>query len=115
MTSRIRLFCLATFVTLLVSTNAWASSGYVTGTLQFCNHLGSYCPNSGTVDCTGAKYLEALYHTYRPVRYAEVTLVGVINQGANETVYSIGEGTTNASGNYTMSWSISRQLQQIFI
>lgn len=96
------------------STPAWAGSGYITGIIQNYNRLGAYCEETSITSCTGAKYLQSSYRKYLPVKDAQVMVVAVINQGANESVYSLGEGNTNAQGRYVISWNINATMQFLF-
>lgn len=82
---------------LLVSQDALASSwGVVTGKLQFYQKQGNYCP--WWRNCTGARYPESQYQTNMPVADAKVY---AFRQSDNVL---IGQGTTDSSGNYSLSW-----------
>jgi hypothetical protein len=72
-------------------------NGYVKGRLLFYQNQGNYCPT--TRDCTDAKYLQAQYHTNQPVAAARVYLRNY------KTGEVIGQGGTDTSGNFTLSWS----------
>lgn len=101
---------------LLVSRNALAASGYISGTIKAVEHHGGYCdPDFYEPYCVGAKYLKSEYNTAQPIKEAKVSIVGVINQGSGETVYSLGEGVTNSSGHFLINWYVSSALAPIFI
>jgi hypothetical protein len=74
---------------------ASAADGVVKGRLRFYNNQGNYCPTDR--DCTGARYLQADYNVYLPIR--DVKVYAVASDGA-----VLGSGTTDANGNYTISW-----------
>lgn len=114
MTSTRFLSLMAMFAVLSFGTPVWAGSGYISGIIQNYNHLGGYCEASSSISCTGAKYLQSSYDKYLPVKDAQVMVVAVINQGANESVYSLGEGNTNAQGRYVISWNINATMQFLF-
>lgn len=114
MTSKFQIFLLVIITTLLLPLSALARSGYVSGTIKNFNHLGGYCEATSSINCTGAKYLKSSYDTYKPVKHAKIFIVAVINQGANESVYSLGESSTDAQGRFVMSWYISPSMQTLF-
>jgi hypothetical protein len=72
------------------------SSGVANGQLLFFNHQGNFCP--ATRDCTGARYLQADHDVYLPVRDTKVYL----RNGSS----IIGQGTTDAAGNFSISWFV---------
>lgn len=114
MTSKTQIFFLALVATLLLPLSALAGSGYVSGTIKNFNHLGGYCEATSSISCAGAKYLKSSYDMYKSVKHAKIFVVAVINQGANESVYSLGESSTDAQGRYVMSWHISASMQALF-
>lgn len=74
-----------------------ASSGTATGTIQFYQNQGNFCPT--TRNCTGAKYPQSQYNTSRPIKNVKVYL----RRQSDNVV--IGQGTTDNSGNFSISWS----------
>lgn len=75
--------------------DAFAAGGTVSGTLQHFNRMGNFCPTSR--DCTGAKYPQSQFNTYRPIRHVKVYV-----RDPAGTV--LGQGTTNGSGGFSVSW-----------
>jgi hypothetical protein len=91
-----RAIVLVTAVLLGASTNAEAfSSGVAQGRLLFYNQQGNFCPASR--DCYGAKYTQAEWMTNLGVSDAKVYLRNLQHQ-------VIGQGVTDAAGNYIISW-----------
>ncbi len=80
---------------MLLALPASAASGVISGRLLFFQNQGNYCPS--TRDCSGAQYVEADYHTNQPVGDAKVFV-----RDQNDVV--IGQGVTDANGDFTMSW-----------
>ena len=76
---------------------AEASTGYVSGKLQFYQNQGGYCPS--TRDCTGARYLQSEFNTYQPIRDAKVW----VRRTSDFAV--IGQGTTDRTGSFTIRWN----------
>ena len=72
------------------------SSGTVEGTLTFYQNQGNYCP--ATRDCTGAKYTQAQFATFQPLRN---TKVYILRQPGSAV---IGQGTTNGAGVFKIKW-----------
>ena len=74
-----------------------ASSGTVNGTMEFYQNQGNYCPTS--MNCTGARYSQAQYHQYRPVKNVKVYIV----RDSDQTV--IGQGQSDTSGDFSIYWT----------
>lgn len=73
-----------------------AASGSVSGTYYFFNNQGNFCPT--TRNCTGARYVQSQYQTNMPVADAKIYVL----RSSDGTI--IGQGTSDASGNFTVSW-----------
>jgi hypothetical protein len=72
------------------------AGGTVSGSFYFFQNQGNFCPS--TRDCTGARYLQSQYQTSMPVADIKV----YVQRASDGTL--IGQGTTDASGNFSMSW-----------
>ncbi|MBS2020881.1 MAG: hypothetical protein JST92_00600 [Deltaproteobacteria bacterium] len=70
----------------------------MTGTIQYYNNQGNFCPT--TRDCSGTYYPQSEFHAYVPVRDTRV----YIRRDSDSAI--IGQGSTNAGGQFTISWSI---------
>ena len=80
----------------LITSQARASSGVISGTLQFYNKNGHYCPTGAS--CTQSLYKQAAYGTFTGFPEIEVILVNAAN-------FQIASGSTDSAGNYKMSWA----------
>ncbi|MEQ8274844.1 MAG: hypothetical protein RKU31_14340 [Deltaproteobacteria bacterium] len=90
------IFTMTTLVASLSTAAAFgATTGTVSGKLQFYQNQGNYCPTSR--DCTNARYKQADFGTFQPIANALVYLFDVSN-------VAIGAGTTDADGDFTISW-----------
>jgi len=88
-----------TFAWLLLHGTAMAaSSGTVTGTIQFYQNNGNYC-DVDTVSCTGTKYPESQYHTNQPIKNVKV----YARRNSDNAI--IGSGNTNSSGAFSFTWN----------
>ncbi len=94
-------------ILLSYASHAEAHNGYVYGRLEFYQAQGNYCPSSGGADCTGAKYREADFHRYSPVRHAKVWLRNVNNGNI------IGTSSTNNSGDYAIHFDTNNTLNNV--
>lgn len=95
MTLAIRTCILGLVLLAAVGHEAFAFSGTATGTIQHFNRMGNYCPT--TRDCTGAKYPQSQFNTYRPIRHVKVYV-----RDQNATI--LGQGTTSTLGAFSVSW-----------
>jgi hypothetical protein len=97
--------------TLLVARQASAAySGYVSGQFWLWNLNGNYCDPSTagrTDNCAYTYYPKSDFDTWQVMRNAHIELW----QGSNV----IGQGSTDLSGNYTMSWSSSDISTQAYV
>lgn len=91
----VRVLLLGALAFFTLSAAAEAASGVVRGRLRFYQNQGNYCPSSRT--CTAARYRQADYNINSPVRDVKVYLVA-------EEGGVLGQGTTNANGDYQISW-----------
>jgi len=82
----------------LLPSLAFAESGVVTGRLKYWQANGGYCPLGNT--CTGARYTWASFNHAVDFANGQVFI-------ENDTVGIIGSGTTDTSGNFSVSWSYS--------
>ncbi len=81
------------------SSSAFAAGGVVSGTIRTWVKLNLACnPNVGNSYCTGARYTISQFDSYQPIKNAVV----VVKDSSSGDV--IGEGFTNASGNFAVSW-----------
>lgn len=79
------------------SGSALAASGTVTGQFFYFENEGNFCPTNR--NCTGAKYVQSQFNTSMPVADTKV----FVKRASDGVV--IGQGSTNASGTFTVSWS----------
>ncbi len=98
---------IVTMTALLTSLSAGAAfgatSGTVTGKLQFFQNQGNYCPASR--DCTGARYVQAEYGTFQPIAHALVYLYDT--NGA-----PIGASMVADDGTFMISWYSANNANQ---
>ena len=80
----------------LTAGHARASSGVISGTLQFYNKNGHYCPTGAS--CTQSLYKQAAYGTFTGIPEVEVLLL-------NSSNFVIASGSTDSSGVYKFSWA----------
>lgn len=85
--------CLA----LLWSAPARAASGQVTGKLHLYINQGQYC-DSALMNCTGARFLKAMNHSYQPIKEARVEI-------ADQNGNILGISSTDNVGNFTLNWT----------
>ncbi len=76
------------------------TTGVVRGRFLFYNYQGSFCPNTGLRDCTGAKYPQSEFSVALPVRHAKVFL----RKPDNGSI--IAQGITDANGYFTFGWMV---------
>lgn len=102
----LRRICVAAafLITIGVVSPARAVTGYVTGSWQFWNQNGNYCPSNN--DCVGAWYTQSMYDTPLPISNGSVWIIDTSDA-------IIGTGSTDDNGNYTVAWSRSTFPSQI--
>lgn len=99
MRSTIRLVFVRVAASLLMLSvsEAWAERwGTVSGSYNLYQNQGNFCPSSRV--CTGAKYLQSQYQTYMPVADTRIYVLRA-SDGA-----ILGQGSTDASGNFSVGW-----------
>ncbi len=87
---------LVVLIALAVPGAAHAATGTATGRIMHFNRQGNYCPT--TRDCTGSKYPQSQWNTAQPIRHVKV----YVRDGSDAI---IGQGSTDVSGNFTITWS----------
>ena len=81
------------------ATEAMAAYGVVRGNIEHWNKLSLSCtPSTANGNCVGARYLDSQFDRYEPIRNAVVKLFDA------STREVIGEGFTNAQGQFTVPW-----------
>ncbi len=73
-----------------------ASSGTVSGRLMFYQNQGNFCPSSR--DCSGTVYPQSQFNTNTGVAHVKVYV-----RDPSDAIK--GQGTTDANGNFTVSWT----------
>jgi hypothetical protein len=101
-TRQLNLICAcaaSSFAVILKAAPAFAVGGNVTGTLQFYQQNGSYCPTSGpnARDCTGTNYPQSEFHQPAPIRHVPVYLY-------NEDLGVIGQTESDDSGYFNINY-----------
>jgi hypothetical protein len=92
-----KLTLFASLLCALSAATAQASTGIVSGRLEFYQNQGGYCPSDR--DCTGARYTARQFHTNQPVRNARIRVV----RASDGSV--IGQGATSARGFFEIRWN----------
>lgn len=90
--------CLTFVLTVLVSSEAAAASGFLKGIFKVWNQNGNYC-NSSVQDCTGSYYPISLYDTAQPYANSYIEVF----QGSN----LIGFSSTADNGWFVVGWNSS--------
>lgn len=96
-TNILKITVLSSLLMIVLPGTASASWGYASGRLMLYNNQGNYCKADGR-DCSGARYPESQYRVNMPVRDVKV----YVRRSSDDVI--IGQGTADASGNYTVYW-----------